>query len=98
MLAITASSTHAESINEIAFKASLKATCSVNKDMYKKCFHLNEDQCINIFTELIPKCSGNKYLFPLKKSEIPEYTECLIIKFEEKLVSKGINLDESCSN
>lgn len=97
ILVMATNSIHAESINEIAFKTSIKASCSVNKETYEKCFHLNQDECYEMLTDLIPKCSENKYVFPIEQSEIPKLTECLNIKFEEKLVSKGINLDEPCS-
>ena len=97
MLTLTTFSIHAESINEIAFKTSIKASCTVNKNVYKKCFNLNEEQCYEILTDLIPKCSKNKYIFPLKKSEVPKLTECLNTKLEEKLISRGIDLDAPCS-
>lgn len=97
MLAFTSLSLHAESINEIAFKTSIEASCSVNKKLYKQCFQLSEEQCYKILTELTPKCSNNKYVFPLKKSEVPKFTECLNVKFEEELASRGIDLDATCS-
>ena len=97
MLLTAAFSIHAESINEIAFKASIKASCSVNKVAYEKCFQINQDQCYKMLTELLPKCSKNKYVFPLKQSEAPKFSECLYIKFEKKLISRGIDLDASCS-
>lgn len=97
MLTFTTFSIHAESINEIAFKASIKASCSVNKVAYEKCFHINQEQCYKMLTELLPKCSKNKYIFPLKQSEAPKFSECLNIKFEEKLITRGIDLDALCS-
>ena len=96
-LTITTCSIHAESINEIAFKASIKASCSANKVTHEKCFHINQEQCYKMLTESLPKCSKNKYVFPLKKSEAPKFSECLNVKFEEKLISRGINLDAPCS-
>jgi hypothetical protein len=97
LLIFSSGVTHAESINEISFKASIKASCSSNKEVYKKCFRLNEEQCYKTLTELIPKCSKNKHVFPLAQSEAPKFAECLNVKFEEELVSRGINLDAPCS-
>ena len=97
VLVFTSFSTYAESINERAFKTSIKASCSVNEKTYKECFNLNQDQCYKLLTDLIPKCSKNKYVFPLKQSEAPQLAACLNVKFEEELVSRGINLDAPCS-
>ena len=90
-------SAHSESINEIAFITSIEASCSVNKETYKKCFQLSEDVCKKILTELLPECSRNKYAFPVHQKDIPKLTECLNKKFEEKLISNGVNLDKPCS-
>lgn len=90
-------SVHSESINEIAFITSIEESCSVNKEIYKKCFQLSEDGCKKMLTELLPECSQNKYVFPVHQKDIPKLTECLNKKFEEKLISNGVNLDEPCS-
>jgi len=90
-------SVYAESINEIAFKASLNAHCEVNKETHKKCLHLSKNECYEIFEKLLPKCSQNKYAFPINHSDIPKLTECLIKGLDETLTSRGINLDEPCS-
>lgn len=50
-----------------------------------------------MLTELLSKCSKNKYIFQLKQSEVPKFSECLYTKFEEKLMSRGIDLDAPCS-
>ena len=97
ILVFATNSAHSESINEIAFITSIKASCSVNKVAYEKCFHINQEQCYKMLIELLPKCSKNKYVFPLQQSEVPKFSECLYIKFEEKLISRGIDLDAPCS-
>lgn len=90
------SSAHSESINEIAFITSIEVSCSVNKEIYQKCFQLSEDGCKKMLTELLPECSQNKYVFPVHQEDIPKLTECINKKFEEKLISNGVNLDEPC--
>lgn len=88
---------HSESINEIAFITSIQASCSANKEMYRKCFQLSEDGCKKMLAEMLPECSQNKYFFPVHQKDISKLTECLINKFEEKLISNGVKLDEPCS-
>ena len=97
ILVLTINSAHSESINKIAFIASIKASCSINKEMYQKCFQISEDGCEKMLTELLPECSQNKHVFPVHQKDIPSLTECLNKKFEEKLVSNGVNLDAPCS-
>ena len=97
ILVFSTNSAHSESINEIAFITSIKASCSANKEIYQKCFQLSEDGCKKMLTELLPECSQNKYLFPVHQKDIPKLTECLNKKFEEKLISNGVKLDDPCS-
>ena len=97
ILVFATNSARSERINEIAFTTSIKASCSANKETYQKCFQLNEDGCKKMLTELIPKCSKNKYIFPISQDEALKLSECLNTKFEEKLISNGINLDAPCS-
>lgn len=97
ILIFSTNSAYSESINEISFIASIKSSCSANKEIYQKCFQLSEDGCKKMLTELLPECSQNKYVFPVYKKDIPKLTECLNKKLEEKLISNGMKLDEPCS-
>ena len=91
------SSIKAESINEIALIESIKATCSVNKEVYEKCFGMRESDCKDLLTKILPQCSKNKNVFPFDKSTSNLFIECVSEKFEKELSSKGLNLDKPCS-
>lgn len=94
---VLTSSIKAESINEIALIESIKASCAINKEIYQKCFAMSENECKALLTEVIPECSVNKNVFPADDSTSTKFIECVSKKFEKKLVSKGIQLDEPCA-
>ena len=96
LLAISASA-KAENINEVALIESIKAICSVNKEAYKKCFGMSENECKSLLTKIMPQCSENKNVFPFDKNTSGKFTQCLSNKFEAELVRKGVALDEPCS-
>ena len=91
------SSVKAESINEIALIESIKTSCTANKETYQKCFGMSENECKALLTEVVPECSKNKNVFPFDKSTSAKFIECLSTKFDEKLMSKGVELDKPCS-
>ena len=86
----------ASSFNQQAIIESIKASCATNKNLYEKCFGLNENGCNELLMQVIPKCSQNTISLTDQNS-ILNFSNCLTKNFQEKLSAKGLNMDAPCS-
>lgn len=88
---------HANEFEDLAYKESLKAHCSVNKVIYAQCFKLSEKECIKYMEGAILECSGQNEGIPINKNNLEMVSMCIQNKFENDLVRRGIDLDKPCN-
>ena len=72
--------------------------CSVNAEIYNRCFNLDEAQCRQVFQGIIETCRQNDDGFPIQDDAqaISAFKECTVSAFLSYLESTGIDLEATC--
>ena len=72
--------------------------CSVNAEIYKRCFNLDEAQCRQVFQGIIETCRQNDDGFPIQDDAqaISAFKDCAVSAFLSYLESTGIDLEATC--
>ena len=94
-----ASYLHARDFEEIAMQSFIESHCLAYAEVYR-CLEMDEPECRNLLSEIIPACNQNPDEFPLRGADA-EAQAAFVNCINEAMilqVAPGVDLDAPCGN